>query len=167
MTPVCEFFTRFEPFRRTAVEHVATLLACARPDIDNPVGVTDHVELMLDNEQRIARGFQPVERPQQRLGVGRMQPRGRLVEHIDHTEQIGAHLRGEPQALKLARRERRRAAIQREIAEPEIEQHGEPGDEILRDALRDHRLFRMIDRELPQRRRCSFRIGTREMSANR
>ena len=71
-------------------------------------------------------GLQPVERPQQRLGVGRVQPRGRLVEHVDHAEQVGADLGGQPQPLELARREGGRAPLQREVAEPEVEQDGEP-----------------------------------------
>ena len=43
-----------------------------------------------------------------------MQARGGLVEHVDDAEQIGADLGREPQALQLARRQRRRAAIERE-----------------------------------------------------
>ena len=99
------------------------MLAGAGTDIDDPVGMANDVELVLDDEQRIAGRLQPVERAQQRLGVGRMQTRGRLVQHIDDAEQIGADLRREPQPLQFARRQRRRAAFEREIAEPEIEQH--------------------------------------------
>jgi hypothetical protein len=50
--------------------------------------------------------------------------------------------------LELAGRERRGAAFDGEIAEPEIEHDVEPGDEILRDALCDHSLFRMLRLDL-------------------
>jgi hypothetical protein len=40
-----------------------------------------------------------------------MQSSGRLVEHVDHAEEIRAHLRCEPQALKLAGGKRGRAAL--------------------------------------------------------
>ena len=50
------------------------MLAGAGPDVDDPVGVADHVQLVLDDEQRVAGRLQPVERAQQRLGVGGMQP---------------------------------------------------------------------------------------------
>ena len=63
-------------------------------------------------------------------------------------EQVRAHLRGETQPLELAGRERRGAAIDGEIAEPEIEHDIEPGDEILCDALGNHRLFRMLRLDL-------------------
>jgi hypothetical protein len=49
--------------RRSAIEDVATLLAGARPDIDDPVGASDHVELMLDDKQRVSRSLEPVKRP--------------------------------------------------------------------------------------------------------
>ena len=44
-------------------------------------------------------------------------PGGRLVEHVDDAEQVRAHLRRQPQPLQLARRERRRAALERQVAE--------------------------------------------------
>ena len=64
----------FEPGGRAAVEDVAALLARGRPDVDDPVGMPDHVEIVFDDEQRIARGLQLVERREQRFGVGGMQP---------------------------------------------------------------------------------------------
>ena len=47
------------------------MLAGGGADVDDPVGAADHVELVLDDEQRVARRLQPVERREQRLGVGR------------------------------------------------------------------------------------------------
>ena len=49
---------------------------------------------------------------EQRLGVGRVQPGGRLVEHVDDAEQPRAQLGGDPQPLRLAGRQRRRGAAQ-------------------------------------------------------
>ena len=115
-----------QPGGRAAVENLAAVLAGGRADVDDPVGVPDDVELVLDDEERIAGRLQPVERAQQRLGVGRMQAGRRLVEHVDDAEQVRAHLRRQPQPLQLAGRQRRRAALEREVAEAEIEQHGEP-----------------------------------------
>jgi hypothetical protein len=42
-----------------------------------------------------------------------MQADGRLVEHVAHALQVRAELRREPDALRLAARERRRRAIER------------------------------------------------------
>ena len=78
------------------------LLARGRSDVDDPVGVPDDVHLMLHDEERVSRALELIERLEQRLGVRRMEPRGGLVEHVHHAEQVGAHLGGEPQPLELA-----------------------------------------------------------------
>ena len=144
VTPRLRFLDVLEPFGRTAVEHPAAVLARAGADVDDPVGVPHHVEIVLDDEQRVARGLQPVERRQQRFGVDRMQTGGRLVEHVDDAEQVRAHLRRQPKPLQFARRQRGRAALERQVAEPEVEQHGEARLEVLGDPLRDDHLLRML-----------------------
>ena len=92
---------------------------------------------MLDDEQRVARRLEPVEHVQQRLGVGRVQAGGGLVEHVDDAEQPRAQLGGDPQALRLAGRQRRRAAPEAEVAEAEVEQHLDPRDQVGADPDRD------------------------------
>ena len=64
-----------------------------------------------------------IERVEQRLGVCGMQASGRLVENVDDAEEIGVHLRGQAQTLKLAGRQCRRAAFERQVAETETQQH--------------------------------------------
>ena len=51
-----------------------------------------------------------------------MQPDRRLVEHVEHAGQLRSDLRGEPNALTFAARQRRRAAAEREIADANIQQ---------------------------------------------
>ena len=113
--------TRSQTLGRAAVENLAALFAGGGSDVDDPVGVAHDVEFVLDHEQRVARRLQLIERRQQRFGVGRMQTRGRLVQHVDHAEQVGANLRREPQPLQFAGRKGRRAALQRQVAEAEVE----------------------------------------------
>ena len=73
--------------------------------------------------------------------VARVQADGRLVEDVAHAAQVGAELRREPDALRLAAGERGRGAVEREIAEADLAQEGEARfqlrDEVARDlALR-------------------------------
>jgi hypothetical protein len=75
-----------KPFQRTAVEYFAALLAGIRPDVYDPVGVSDHIELMLDDKKGISRCFQAIKRSQQRRGIRRMQAGRRLVENVDNAE---------------------------------------------------------------------------------
>ena len=150
VTPRPRCLDPFEPRGRTAVQHLPALLARPGPDVDDPVGVTHHVQVVLDDEERVARGLQSVERRQQRRGVHRMQARRRLVQHVDDAEQVRAHLRGQPKTLQFARRQRRRAAFERQIAEPEVEQDRQARFDVLGNALRDDHLFRMVPGHLRQ-----------------
>ena len=51
----------------------------AGADIDNPVRVPHDIKFVLDDKERVSGGLEPLERAQQRLGIGRMKPRRRLV----------------------------------------------------------------------------------------
>ena len=53
------------------------------------------------------------QRVEQHLVVARVQADGGLVEHVAHALQVGAELRGQADALRLAAGQRRRGAVQR------------------------------------------------------
>src|SRR6185295_6841067 len=104
---------------------MATEFAGAWPDVDNPIRMPDHIDLVFDHEQRIAGGFQSVERSQQRLRVRGMKSGGGLIEHIDDAEQIGTHLGCQSKTLQFARRKCRGTPLERKIAKPEVKQNRE------------------------------------------
>jgi hypothetical protein len=59
----------------------------------------------------------------------------RLVEHVEHADQAGADLGGQPDALRLAAGQRGRGAVEREVVEADVEQEPEPGVDLLEHAL--------------------------------
>jgi hypothetical protein len=66
---------------------------------------------------------------------------GGLVEDVN-AAQVGAELRGEPDALALAPRQRVRAPVEAEIAEPDLLEEREPRPDLAQRALRDRALAR-------------------------
>ena len=64
-------------------------------------------------------------------------PMRRLVEDVEHAHEPGADLRRQPDALGLAAGERRRAALEREVVEPHVDQEPQPLDDLLDDAAGD------------------------------
>ena len=72
------------------------------------------------------------ERLEQPAVVARVQPDRRLVEHVEHAEQARSDLRREPDALRLAARERAGRAIEREVVEPDVEQEAQPLADLAR-----------------------------------
>ena len=117
--------------------HLAAAHARAGAEIDDVIGAPDGVFVVLDHDQRIAVFGQLGQRIEQHAVVARMQADGGFVEHVAHTLQIGAELRREPDALRLAARQRGRRAVQRQIAQADALQEGHArldlGHEVARD----------------------------------
>ena len=103
------------------------------------IGTPDRVFVVLDDQQRIALGREAIERVEQNAIVARMQTDGRLIEDVTHALQIRTELRREPDALRLASGQRRRRAIQREIAETDVFEKRQArvdlGQHVARDVL--------------------------------
>ncbi len=69
-------------FRRPLRHDASAAFAAFRPQIDNPIGLLDDVQMMFDDQNRIAQAHQPLQHIQQLANVVEMQPGGRLVENI-------------------------------------------------------------------------------------
>ena len=72
--------------------------------------------------------------------VALMQPNRRLVEHVQHAGQVRSDLRGEPDPLPFAARQRGRRSRQREVADADVVEKSQPILNLLEDARRDQRL---------------------------
>ena len=100
----------------------AAVVAGSGAQVDDPVGVGHHREVVLDHDHRLARLDQPVEQGEQVVDVGEVEARGRFVEHVDAA--VGGHLDRQPEPLPLAAGERGERLPEREIAETHV---GHPG----------------------------------------
>ena len=96
---VCDSSTVFQAVGRAAIKNFAALFTGGGADIHQPVGLANHVQIVLDHEQRIARILQAGQGREQGFGVGRVQAGRRLIEHIHYPEQVGIELRSQAQAL--------------------------------------------------------------------
>ena len=105
--------------------------AGAGADVDHVIGGEDRVLVVLDHDHGVAEVAQPLQRFQKPRVVALMQPDRGLVEHIENAGQAGADLRGEPDALALAARQRARGARQRQIIEPDVDQEFQPRADLL------------------------------------
>ena len=125
---------------RAAVDDLAAVLAGARPDVDDPVGGADGVLVVLDDDQRVAQVAQPDQRLDQPAVVALVQPDRRLVQHVEHADQAGADLGGEPDPLRLAAGEGGRRPVERQVVQADVEQEAQPGVDLLEHPLGDHLL---------------------------
>ena len=139
--------------RHRAGEHeLAALLAALRPELHHVVGGPDRIEVVLDDEHRVAAVAQAEEQREQAVHVARMQTDRRLVEHVERVDETRAERVGEADALRLAAGERARGAIQREVVEPDVAEEANAIPRLLEDVRGDLLL---------ERRRARARRATR------
>ena len=98
---------------------LAAAVAAFRPQVDDPVGGLDHLQIVLDHHHGVAGVDQLVQHFEQLGDVVEMQARRRLVEDVERAPG-GAprQLLGELDALRLAARQRRRLLADMDVAEP-------------------------------------------------
>ena len=77
------------------------MLSGARPQIDDVVGGTDCFLVVLDNDHRVPKVTEPEQRGQELAIVALVKSDRRFVQHVQHTRQARAYLRGEANPLPL------------------------------------------------------------------
>src|SRR5215213_4759808 len=132
--------------RRPGRDHLTSGLAALRPEVDDPVGLLDHVEVVLDHEHRVARVDEPLQHLEQLLDVGEVEAGRRLVEDVErparrHLRQLGGQL----DPLRLAARERRRRLTELDVVEADVVERLEAAAE-LRDLAEEGK--RLLDRHV-------------------
>ena len=118
-------------------DDLAAVNAGAGPHIDHMIGGQDRVFVMFDDDHRIAEIAQPPQRVEQPRIVALMQADRGLVEHVEHAGQARADLRGEPDALALAARQRAGGARQRQIVEADVDEERQALANLLQNAAGD------------------------------
>ena len=77
------------PSRRALRDDPAAARAAFGTEVDEPVGFGDHVEVVLDDDDRVAGIDQPMQHANQFLDVGHVQTDGRFVEHVQRVLRAG------------------------------------------------------------------------------
>ena len=100
---------------------VCSLLAAFGAEVDDPVGRLDHVEIVLDDDHRVAEIDQPAEHVQQLADVVEVQAGGRLVEDVERVAGVdAAQFGGQLDPLGLAAGERGRRLAERQVAQADL-----------------------------------------------
>ena len=107
------------------------------PDVDHPVGGTDGVFVVLDDDERVAQVLEADERLDEPVIVALVQADRRLVEDVQHADEAGPDLRGQTNALGLAAGKRPGGAIEAEVVETDVEQEAKPLVDLLEHPLAD------------------------------
>src|SRR4030095_1696531 len=111
---------------RALEDDLATVLTGTRSEIDDVVCRPNRLFIMLHDDDRVAEIAKPGQGAEQFPVIALVQSDRRFVEDVKHPGQIGATLRGQPDALSLAARERRGTPSKCEIADADIVKKSQP-----------------------------------------
>ena len=128
--------------RRPGGDDVPAGAAGARPDVDQVVGRPQHVQVVFDDQHRVAQIAQAAEHCDQVLGVGRVQADGGLVEDVQHAGESGAEQGGQAQALRVTRRQARRRLVEGQVADADVDEPAYALPEVGDDRLGDQPFLR-------------------------
>ena len=119
------------------VDHLATVLAGTRADVDDPVGDPHGLLVVLDDDEGVAEVLEADEGLDQPLVVALVQADRRLVEDVEHAHEPGADLGREADALRLTARQRPAGSIEGEVVEADVEQELQTLLDLLEHPLAD------------------------------
>ena len=111
--------------RCAAGDDPTACIPTAGAHIDDIVGVSDHVKVMLDDDDGRTVVQQRLKNTEQHANIQRMQADGRLIEHKDGVRLRPADLAGELKPLCLAAGQARRFLAQRQVAEAQLPENGQ------------------------------------------
>ncbi|MNQ41688.1 hypothetical protein D3C85_553730 [compost metagenome] len=127
-----------EVLRRAHADHQTAGVAAFRAQVDQPVRRADHVQIVFDDQQRVARGQQLAERPHQPRDVVEVQAGGGLVEQ-EQAALLGdlgggnaaarsfGQVAGKLEPLCLAARQRRHGLAQPHVFQAHVGQRRKAG----------------------------------------
>ena len=105
--------------------------ARAGADVHDIVRRAHRVLVVLDHDDRVLQVAQVLQRAEQLVVVALVQADRGLVQDVADADQAGADLCRKPDALRLAARERRRAARQRQVVQADVDQEVQAGADLL------------------------------------
>ena len=107
-------------FGRSRRNDAASVHARRRPQVDEVVRGSKRLFVVFDDDNRIARVAEVGQRVDQFLIVPLVQPDRRFVEDIHNADEGASDLRGKPDPLRFASRQRFRRTLKREVIESDV-----------------------------------------------
>jgi hypothetical protein len=108
--------------------------------VDDKVGGGHGLWVVLDDDDGVAEIPQADEGAQEALGVPGVQAHRGLIQHIDAAREAAAELGREANPLGLAARERRRAAVEADVAQADVPQKAQSSPHLVQGLGGDGRL---------------------------
>ncbi len=128
---------RREVGRRPGEDDVAAVPARDGTDLDHVVGGRDDGRLVLHHEDGVALLLELSQQVDQLAHVARVEPDRRLVEDVQHADEVAVELAGHLDPLALAARQAGHAAPEGEVADADVDQVAEDAPHLVHERVGD------------------------------
>src|SRR6478736_7476502 len=121
--PCVRFLVPCDLLRRALGNYPAALFSAFGAKVNDPVGVSDYIEIVFDNYNRVAEVGQSVQHVEQFANIVKMQTCSRLVEQVKRSSGLAfAQFAGEFDSLRLTAGERHSGLPEMQISEAHVNQ---------------------------------------------
>ena len=117
---------------------VPSVLPSTGSDVDDVVGYADGVLVVFDHHNCVAEIAQMNERLNEAMIVTLMKTDRWLIKHVEDADKTRADLRRQPDTLRLATRECRRGARERQVVEADVTEELQSNVDLLEYTFGDH-----------------------------
>ena len=132
--------------RRALVDELAAGCAAPRSQLDHPVGGAHRGGIVLHYHHGVPGVREPPQQLEQPVGIGGMQPDGRLVEHVQRVHEMRPQGVRQRDALGLAARQGAREPVEREVSQSHVVHERDPRAELGQD-VNGHGALELRERE--------------------
>src|SRR5438552_5606780 len=120
------FFGPRDEFGRALGDDAAAALAAFRAEVDDPVGLFDDVEMVLDDEHGVAKIDQALENVEEFTNVVEVQASCRFIQNVERAPGLSlGKLTGQFDALGFATGERRGGLAEGNVAQADLDERRE------------------------------------------
>ena len=105
--------------RRARDDEMAAVFAGGGAEIDDEIGGAHRVEIVFDDDDRVAKIAEACERRDELVVVPLVKADARFVQNIEDADEAGADLRGEADALRFAAGQGTGLSVERQVIEPD------------------------------------------------
>ena len=122
-------------------DYLAAAFSGARSEIENTIGSPHHVGIVLNHQDCVSQVAQVVQDLDQAVSIAAVQADGRLIQHVQGSDQTRSQRSRQLNALCFASRESRGQAVEGQIFQPHVNQELQALLDFLQQLVGDSRFL--------------------------
>ena len=117
---------------RASIDDLTAIAPCIGTDVDDVVGSTHHLLIMLDDNNRVPQVSQTVDDTDEALGITLVEADTRFVQDVERAYEATSELRRESHPLALPTREGAGESVKGQITQADLIKEGQARADLMK-----------------------------------